>query len=118
MANQDPTASGSAVVLRLPADHVTFLRGSLMAVHRGLCADLLDHRDSLRDPERAERECAALDRLLTALDQLVIVPDYDIQAVLRDLAEVIDRDNEYARVVAEHEALHVLREQVREGASR
>jgi hypothetical protein len=43
-----------------------------------------------------------------ALDELVIVPDADVRDVLGDLAGIIDRSNEYRRVVCEHEALHGL----------
>jgi hypothetical protein len=46
------------------------------------------------------------------LDELVIVPDADIRDVLGDLAGIIDRSNEYRRVVCEHEALHGLLDQI------
>ncbi|HEX3563270.1 MAG TPA: hypothetical protein VHU24_10565 [Solirubrobacterales bacterium] len=42
------------------------------------------------------------------MDELVIVPDADVRDVLGDLAHIIDRSNEYSRVIAEHEALHGL----------
>lgn len=48
----------------------------------------------------------------------MIVPDHDVRAVLRDLAQVIDADNEYERVIAEHEALHGLLGQLAEGRGR
>lgn len=54
------------------------------------------------------REEAAYGRLLTALDECVIVPDGDVRGVVRTLAEVIDQGNEYSRVVFEHDAFHGL----------
>jgi hypothetical protein len=45
------------------------------------------------------------------------LPDRDVRDVLRDLAEVYDRENEYERVVCEHEALHGLLEQLAGGES-
>jgi hypothetical protein len=38
----------------------------------------------------------------------VIVPDPEVRAVVRDLAGVIDQDNEHSRVVFEHDAFHGL----------
>lgn len=41
-----------------------------------------------------------------------------MRQMLRDLTEMNDRENEYARVVAEHEALLSLRKQLGEGKRR
>jgi hypothetical protein len=108
MADENPTGRGSAVALNVPADHVRFLRGLLKDAREGLRAELTDHPKQLKDPARLRREEAAYGRLLAALDELVIVPDDDVRSVLGDLAKIIDGDNEYRRVVAEHEALHGL----------
>jgi len=43
----------------------------------------------------------------------VIVPNGDVLDVLSDLAGIIDRSNEYKRVMAEHEALHGLLDQIK-----
>jgi len=43
------------------------------------------------------------------LDGEKVVPDHYMRDLLRDLTEMNDRENEYARVVAEHEALLGLR---------
>jgi hypothetical protein len=64
------------------------------------------------------REAVVYGRLLTALDELVIVPDSDVRAVVGDLAQIIDSGNEYSRVVTEHEALHGLLDQLGGGESR
>ena len=64
------------------------------------------------------REEAAYERLLAALDELVIVPDDEVRGVVTTLAQIIDASNEYERVVAEHEALHGLLGQIEGGESR
>ena len=71
-----------------------------------------------QSPAHLRREDAAYGRLLAALDELVIVPDPDVRDVLGDLAGIIDRSNEYRRVVCEHEALHYLLGQLGGGESR
>ncbi len=48
----------------------------------------------------------------------MIVPDADMRDVLGDLAGIIDSSNEYTRVVAEHEALHGLLDQIKGGETR
>jgi len=105
MADQNPTGSGAAVALELPADHVRFLRGVFEKACAGIGDELEEFPDQL-DPKRLEREHIAYGRLLTALDELVIVPDREVRDLLSDLAGIIDIGNEYSRVVAEHEALH------------
>jgi hypothetical protein len=105
MADQNPTGSGAAVALELPADHVRFLRGTFEKARAGVKDELEEFSDQL-DPKRLEREEAAYARLLAALDELVIVPDADVRVVVQDLAVIIDEGNEYSRVVTEHEALH------------
>lgn len=63
-------------------------------------------------PDYLRREVDAYGRLLAGLDELVIVPDRDVCDVVGDLAQIIDRGNEYSRVIAEHEALHGLHAQL------
>jgi len=108
MADENPMGRGTAVTLDLPADQVRFLRGTFESAQEGVRDELREHRDQLEDPARVRREDAAYGRLLTALDGCVIVPDADVRAVVRDLAQVIDQGNEHGRVVFEHEALHGL----------
>jgi hypothetical protein len=117
MAEQNPTGRGVAVALDLPVDHICFLRGVFEQARDGISDELEEFPDQL-DPKRLHREHAAYGRLLTALDELVIVPDRDVCDVVGDLAGVIDRGNEYGRVVAEHEALHGLLDQLKGGAGR
>ena len=112
MANDNPTGHGAAVALKIPADHVRFLRSVFSSARAGV-QDELEAFPGQLDPKRLEREEAAYGRLLTALDELVIVPDGDVLAILADLAAIIDTGNEYGRVVSEHEALHGLLAQLR-----
>jgi hypothetical protein len=114
MADQNPTGRGAAVALDLPVDHVHFLRGVFEKARDGINDELEEFPDQL-DPKRLHREHAAYGRLLTALDELVIVPDHDVCDVVGDLAKVIDQGNEYERAVAEHEALHGLLDQFEGG---
>lgn len=117
MADLNPMGSGAAVALELPADHVRFLRGVFEKARAGVGDELEEFPDQL-DPKRLEREGAAYERLLVALDELVIVPDADVRVVLADLAKIIDTANEYSRVVEEHEALHGLLAQLGGGEDR
>jgi hypothetical protein len=109
---------GNAVALNLPVDHVRFLRDTFQSARVGVRDELRDYPDDLKDPEHLRREVAAYGRLLTALDELVIVPDRDVRDVVGDLAQIVDTSNEYERVIAEHEALHGLLSQTAEGESR
>ena len=107
MANENPTGRGAAVALDLPVEHVRFLRGVFEKARDGISDELEEFPDQL-DPKRLHRERSAYGRLLTALDELVNVPDHDVREVVGDLAEVIDQGNEHKRVVSEHEAMHGL----------
>lgn len=108
MADENPTGRGTAVALDLPADQVGFLRGTFESAREGLQDELRHHPGELRDPALMRREEAAYGRLLTALDECVIVSDADVRAVVGDLADVIDQGNEYSRVVFEHDAFQGL----------
>jgi hypothetical protein len=107
MADQNPTGSGAAVALELPADRVRFLRSTFEKARAGVKDELEEFPDQL-DPKRLEREEAVYSRLLAALDEQVMVPDRDVRDLLSDLAGIVDRANEYSRVVEEHEALRGL----------
>jgi hypothetical protein len=117
MAGQNPTGRGAAVALDLPVEHIRFLRGVFEQARDGISDELEEFPDQL-DLKRLHREHAVYGRLLTALDELVIVPDHDVRDVVGDLAGVIDRSNEYERVVSEHEALHRLLDQLKGDESR
>jgi hypothetical protein len=112
MADQNPTGRGSAVALKIPVDQIRFLRSVFQMARAGIQDELAKYPDQLREPTRLRREEAVYGRLLAALDELVIVPDGDVRAVLGDLTKIIDAENEYGRVVSEHEALHGLLAQI------
>jgi len=116
MANENPTGRGAAVALKLPADHVRFLRETFGDALDGVKDELESARP--KDPERLCREEAAYGLLLAALDGLVLVPDDDVREVVRHLVRIIDESNEYERVVTEHDALNGLLLQLRGGEGR
>jgi hypothetical protein len=109
---------GNAVALKIPADHVRFLRATFASAQAGVREELDNYPDGLGEPTHLRREDAAYGRLLAALDELVIVPDADLCVVVGDLAKIIDTSNEYERVVSEHEALRELLGQITGGESR
>jgi len=115
MADENPKGRGAAVALQIPADHVRIV---FQMALRGIREELDDYPKQLKEPARLRREESAYGRLLVALDELVIVLDSDVQDVLADLAGIVDRGNEYSRVVEEHEALHRLLAQLRGGGDR
>jgi hypothetical protein len=117
MADENPTGSGAAVALELPADHVRFLCGVFEKARAGVKDELEEFPDQL-EPKRLEREEAVYARLLAALNELVIVPDRDVRDLVADLAGIIDTANEYSRVMEEHEALHGLHAQLGGGEGR
>jgi len=118
MADQHPTGGRHAVALEILTGNLPFLRRVLTAARVGLREDLDRFGDELRQPRsKLLLEDAAYAELLVALDRRWIVPDDELRAVLRRLAESVDHDNDYARVVAEHDALHGLLNQIEGEAS-
>jgi hypothetical protein len=105
MATTDPTGGGPVVALSIPPDDAAFLRGVFEMAQGGIRDELAEYPDSLREPTRLHREDAAYDALLAVFDSGSIVVTGDIRCVLCDLAQLIDRINEYERVAAEHAAL-------------
>ncbi len=117
MADQNPTGAGDAVALTIPAAHRKFLRSLFEIARAGIREELAQYPKQLKEPRSLHREETVYEKLLAALDSGTIVPDPDVRDVLRDLAEIYDRENEYERVIAEHEALHGLLGQLAEGES-
>lgn len=113
MARTNPTGDGVLVALTIPPDDGRFLRGVFTMARDGIRDELTEYPKELREPARLHREEAAYERLLAALDAGEIVADGEVLRVLTDLAEMIDRTNEYERVVAEHAALLGVRDQIR-----
>lgn len=116
MATIDPTCDGPVVALTVPPDDGAFLHSVFRMARSGIRDELADYPDELRKPVRLYREEAVYDALLAALDNGSLVVTGDLRCVLADLAQTVDRANEYERVLAEHAALLGLRRQVCEGA--
>ncbi len=108
MSCAKPTEDPNAVVLTIPAKHRKFLRDLFKIARNGIREELTQYPKRLREPSRLHREEAVYDKLLAAFDNGSIVADRDVRDVVRDLTEIYDRENEYQRVVSEHEALHGL----------
>lgn len=101
----------------LPSQQVGVLKGILASCLQGGLRDL-QRADRLSDPSMAQREAAALGRLLDGLERDEIAgPDEDACDALRRLAEAADEANNYEAVVLEHDALHGLLRQL-EGKTR
>ena len=112
MADPNPTGGGDAVVLTISSKDLEFLRFIFEVAQEGICEALAENPRRLKEPGRLDRELAAYTKLLEALDSGSLVPDRDVIDVVRDIAEVNDRENEYASVVEQHEALYGLLGQI------
>jgi hypothetical protein len=112
MANENPTGAGDAVALTITAEDSKFLRRLFEMARDGIRDELADYPDDLSEPTHLHREKAAYEALLIALREGKIVPDRYMREIVSDLADLNDRENEYTRVVAEHDALLGLRDQL------
>jgi hypothetical protein len=96
------------VPLDLPAPHIAILKSALADCLEGLLLDLRGPAP-MRNSAQARREAASYERLLTGLDRgEIVVPDGPAREAVAAMAEASDEANNYAEVVAEHEALHGL----------
>jgi hypothetical protein len=118
MATDNPTGRGPGIAVAIPTKDRGFLRGLFEIARGGIRDDLADHPEGIREPTRLRREEGAYDALLAVLDGGSIVASSDVCRVLDELAQTIDRENEYERVLAEHAALLGVRKQVCGGAGR
>jgi hypothetical protein len=117
MADQNPTGAGDAIALQVPAENRKLLRDLFEIARNSIREKLAQYPEQVKEPRRLHREEVVYDKLLASLDTGSIVPDRDVRDVLRDLAQIYDRENEYKRVVSEHEALHGLLDQLMGGES-
>ena len=108
MAENDPTKCRGPIHLAVPRRDRKFLKEVLAMARDGVRDDLSEHGDRLRRPACQRRELAAYERLLAAIEGEPLVPDPDLRSVLSGLARIVDDGNEYARVAAEHRAVHGL----------
>jgi hypothetical protein len=108
MADQNPTGGGRAVPLDLPKPQVVLLRQTITSCLVGVKGDLA-RSDSMPNAKRAGEEATVYQRLLRGLNRgEVVVPDEPACQAVATLATEADRENNYARVVGEHDALHGL----------
>jgi len=90
-------------------------------LRRVLCDCKAGREDDRRtDPyhpnaDRWRSEVAAYERLIAGLDAGEMVPDEEVRRLAAELAEASDHEEEYERVVFEHDALVALREQIGAG---
>lgn len=108
MATDNPTDDSRLVPLDLPEAQARILRRDLANWATDLRADLRKP-DRLVDPDRTRAEAGAYERLLAAVEGgAVRVPDDGAMRVLRAAGEAHDRESEYERIAAEHDAMHAL----------
>lgn len=69
MADSNPMGVRPAVALTIPARDIAFLRSTVTMTQEGVRDELARFADQLQDPERLRAECAAYERILTALDE-------------------------------------------------
>lgn len=113
MANQNPTDDRAAVVLTFTPAQALVLRPLLEMVLDGIREELATQPETaLREPVRLRREEEAWVSLLAALTGEAVVLSAEISRVVTEFAESIDTANEYGRVLAEHEALGALIDQI------
>lgn len=94
--------------LDLPAPQVMLLRRTLKSCLVGVKGDLA-RVGEVPNAEKARKEADAYRRLLRSLHRgVVVVPDDPAREAVATLAAEADRENNYAGVVAEHDALHGL----------
>ncbi len=115
MATENPTGGSEIVALDLTDEQQRFLRSTLAYCRAGREDDLRTHPDH-PNACRWRANAAAYGRLITGVDAGRIAPDTEVRRLVRELAEASDREEEYERVVFEHDALAALREQI--GAAR
>lgn len=118
MATQNPTGEGASITLSVRPCDRAFLRRLFAAARDGLNDELEGFADQLREPTgQLLSEQAAYDQLLHGLGGSPVVPDAAMCEALAALAQTIDRENQYLRVVAEHDALYGLLVQVEEAVA-
>jgi hypothetical protein len=108
MPCDNPTGGGSLAALNLPDEQVSFLRNEMTGWLDSLRSDLRTP-ERLEDPDRAQREAEALERLMVGLTTgQVFIPDEEAEAFLRAALESHDKENAYREVVEAHDAMHGL----------
>ena len=108
MSCSQPTGDGKAAPLDLPDSQAKILRDTLGICLGGVRGDL-KVPESMPNPERARREADAYARLLAALDQgSITLPDQEAREAVEEIVRSFEKDEDYLRLVAEHDALSRL----------
>jgi hypothetical protein len=116
MVSQNPTGDRPSVAIDLPDSQLAKLREIFSFCLGGVEEDL-KAPGRLSELEKARRDADAYQHLLAALDGGRLVPEPDVARAVREVAASVDLNNEYERVLAEHDALHGLLAQI-EGCPR
>jgi hypothetical protein len=97
------------IVLAVDRHHLQFLRLCFVCLRLGLLEDLLTP-DQLKDPVATLKESELLRCWHQDLEDSVLVGTVaELRHYLTEYLGVIDNDNDYQRVLAEHEAFaHLL----------
>lgn len=100
------------VTLRVDPRHAPFLRRLFEDYRKDQLDDLAEYPHTLRDRDATRALADTYGRIVEGVDRGAIAADAEIRAVLGDVAAATDAgDNDYERVVAEHEAFaHLLRQ--------
>lgn len=111
MATENPKGGAERVVLRLTDPQRQFLRRVITDCMAGRQDDLQSHPD---DPcaDRWHAEAETYGRIIAGIDSRSMVADAGARRLVGELAEANDREEEYERIVFEHDALAALRMQL------
>jgi hypothetical protein len=106
--------------LRVEPPHAPFLRDFFEVYRGGRLGDLAEpYGTDAATLERIRSLADTCGRIIEGIDRGEIVADEEIRAVLVDVAAANDAgDNDYERVVAEHEAFEHLLRQIRRDEAR
>ena len=107
MATENPKGVGEMIALVLTDDQRQFLRCALTDCKSGR-EDDLKTRPMAPNAARWRAEIETYARIVAGLDSGTLVPDAEIRRLVRELAEANDREEEYERIVFEHDALAAL----------
>lgn len=111
MATENPKGGEETVALELSDRQRQFLRRAFTDCKAGREDDLKTQPEH-PNAARWRTEADAYGRIIAGLDVGAIVPHTEVRRLVDELVEANDREEEYERVVFEHDALAALREQI------
>ncbi|MGN6256607.1 MAG: hypothetical protein ACTHN3_02510 [Solirubrobacterales bacterium] len=108
MANEKSTGERRPVPLDIAAKHVPVLRACLTGWLEGTREDL-KAPEQMQDPDKAQQEAEAFERVLAALATgQIVLPDEAAREAVAVATADDDEANNYREVAANHDALHAL----------